>query len=186
MKTLKRKGNGILNREVLVLNQNYQPLLVCTARRAICMMYLGKVELVETYRDFVHSPSVVFPLPSVIKLGQYIHSHKNDIVLSRKNVLKRDQHQCQYCGRKSVPMTLDHVLPKERGGSDSWENLVSCCQECNRKKGNRTPEEAKMPLLRHPKKPNRIYYIRQFVKKEQTAWRPYLYMEPLGADGASA
>ena len=81
MKTLKRKGNGILNREVLVLNQNYQPLLVCTARRAIFLMYLVKVELVESYRDFVHSPSVVFPLPSVIKLAQYIRTQKNDIVL---------------------------------------------------------------------------------------------------------
>ena len=83
-------------------------------------------------------------------------------------------------------MTLDHILPKERGGSDSWENLVACCLECNRKKGNRRPVEAKMPLIRRPKKPNRIYYIRQFVKREQTAWRPYLYMEPLVLDRASA
>ena len=168
------------------MNQNYQPLLVCPARLPICLMYLGAVELVERYRAFVHSPSVVFPLPSVIKLAQYIRTQKNDIVLSRRNILKRDQHQCQYCSKRSVPMTLDHILPKERGGSDSWENLVACCQECNRKKGNRRPVEAKMPLIRRPKKPNRIYYIRQFVKREQTAWRPYLYMEPLVLDRASA
>lgn len=186
LKSLKRHGNGILNREVLVLNQNYQPLLVCTAKRAVCLIYLGKVEVIENYRDFIHSPTVVLPLPSVIKLDRFVKVKGNDIVLSRKNILKRDQHKCQYCGRPSVPMTLDHVIPKERGGSDSWENLVCCCHTCNRKKGNRTPENAGMPLLRSPRRPTRIHYIRQFVKKEQEAWRPYLYMESRFAEKAFA
>ncbi|MFQ6615764.1 MAG: HNH endonuclease [Fidelibacterota bacterium] len=186
MKTLKRFGNGILNREVLVLNQNYQPLLICTAKRAICMMYLGKVEVVESYRDRVHSPSTTLALPSVIKLQKYVRVRGNDIVLSRKNILKRDRHQCQYCGRRSVPMTIDHVIPKERGGRDSWENLVCSCHVCNRKKGNRTPDEAGLKLLRRPREPNRIHYIRQFVKKEQERWRPYLYMEPLERSRAEA
>ena len=177
MKGLKRYGNGILNREVLVLNQNYQPHLICTAKRAVCLIYLGKVQVIENYRDFVHSPSLVLPLPSVVKLHKYINVRGSDIVLSRKNILKRDGHRCQYCARRSVPMTIDHVMPKERGGGDTWENLVCCCHACNRRKGNRTPEESGIPLLRRPRKPNRIYYIRQFVKKEQSSWRPYLYME---------
>ncbi len=177
MRHLKRNGNSILNREVLVLNQNYQPLLICTAKRAICLEYLGKVSVIENYREFVHSPSVTLQLPSVIKLDRYINIKNNDIILSRKNILKRDRHQCQYCGRKSVPMTLDHVIPKELGGKDIWENLVCCCHVCNNKKGNRLPEEAKMPLIRRPQKPNRIYYIQQYVKRSQSAWRPYLYMD---------
>ena len=178
MKSLRRYANGILNREVLVLNQNYQPHLICTARRAICLIYLGKAEVIENYREFVHSPSIALPLPSVVKLAKFVRVRGNNIILSRKNILKRDQHRCQYCGRRSVPMTVDHVLPKERGGRDTWENLVCCCHPCNRKKGNRTPAEAQMPLLGRPRKPNRIHYIRQFIKKEQQAWRPYLYMEP--------
>ena len=171
--------HGILNRQVLVLNQNYHPLLVCSARRAILLVCLGKVEVIEKYRETVHSPSVVIPLPSVVKLDKFIKVKENNIVLSRKNILKRDRHQCQYCGRRSLPMTLDHVVPKERGGPESWDNLVCCCHACNRSKGNRTPDEAGKKLLRYPKKPTRIHYIRQFIKRDQCAWRPYLYMEPM-------
>jgi 5-methylcytosine-specific restriction endonuclease McrA len=114
MKTIKNHVNGILNRQVLVLNQNYHPLLVCTARRAISLAYLGKVEIIEKYRETVHSPSVAMPLPSVVKLDRFIHVRESSIVLSRRNILKRDRHQCQYCERRSVPMTLDHIIPKER------------------------------------------------------------------------
>ena len=179
MDRVKKHMNGILNRQVLVLNQNYHPLLVCSARRAISLAYLGKVEVIEKYREMVHSPSVAMPLPSVVKLDRFVREKESNIVLSRKNILKRDRHQCQYCGRRSVPMTLDHVVPKERGGRDSWENLVCCCHTCNRAKGNRTPDEAGTKLMRRPKKPTRIHYIRQFIKREQSAWRPYLYMEPM-------
>lgn len=79
-------------------------------------------------------------------------------------------------------MTIDHVIPKERGGKDSWDNLVCCCHNCNRKKGNHTIKDVQISLLRRPRKPNRIHYIRQFVKKEQSSWRAYLYMEPLGEE----
>ena len=100
-----------------------------------------------------------------------------DVVLSRKNLMIRDKYQCQYCSSKKNPLTLDHVLPKNRGGMDTWENLVTACQSCNRKKRNRTPEEAKMLLKRLPKKPNKIHYFQQFIREKQTAWRPYLFME---------
>ena len=100
-----------------------------------------------------------------------------NVVLSRKNILLRDKHQCQYCANKSNPLTIDHIIPKERGGSESWANLVTAGQKCNRKKGNRTPEEANMPLLKHPQKPNRIHYFQHFIQESQSSWKPYLFLE---------
>ena len=170
-------NNGILNRYVLVLNQSYEPLMVTSAKRAIIMMLMGKVEQVDNYREMVHSPSFAMPLPSVVRLTKYVPVHNMDVVLTRKNVLKRDNHRCQYCGRTSVPLTLDHVLPQQRGGRDSWNNLVACCHPCNVRKGNRTPSESEMPLLKRPVKPTRITYFQKYVRKDQESWRPYLFME---------
>tara|TARA_B100000315_G_scaffold257791_1_gene307808 strand:- start:13291 stop:13851 length:561 start_codon:yes stop_codon:yes gene_type:complete len=177
MRSIRRNGQGILNREVLVLNQNYQPLLVCTAKRAICLIYLEKVEVLENYRREVHSPTIVLPLPSVVKLNRYIAIRGNDVILSRKNIFKRDHHLCQYCGRKGIPMTIDHIIPREKGGKDTWQNLVTSCHQCNRKKGNKTLTDCDLKLLKKPKRPTRIHYIQKFVKKEQASWRQYLYME---------
>jgi len=171
------KNGYILNRSVLVLNTNYAPMDICTARRAICLFYNEKIDILESYKESVHSPSVTLSLPSIVKLKDFVHHHQMDVVLTRKNLIIRDKHQCQYCSTKKKPMTLDHVLPKNRGGADTWENLVTACQPCNRKKGNRTPEEAHMPLNRWPKKPNKIHYFQQFIHEKQTAWRPYLFME---------
>ena len=177
LKSIKKPIRSILNREVLLLNQNYHPLLICTAKRAISLAFLGKVKIVENYKESVKSPSLTMYLPSVVKLDRFIQVKDNKIVLSRRNILKRDEHQCQYCLRKSIPMTIDHIIPKEKKGPDSWENLVACCHNCNRRKSNRTPEGAEMKLIRKPKQPNRIHYIRQFVKRDQSNWKPYLYME---------
>ena len=96
---------------------------------------------------------------------------------TRKNLLVRDNFECQYCSSKKTPLTMDHVNPKTKGGLDTWENLVAACQPCNRKKGNRTPKEAGMPLKRMPRKPNKIHYFQQFISEQQGAWRPYLFME---------
>jgi 5-methylcytosine-specific restriction endonuclease McrA len=171
------KNGSILNRSVLVLNTNYAPMDICTARRAICLFYNEKVDILESYKESIHSPSVTLSLPSIVKLKGFVRHHKMDVVLSRKNLMIRDKYQCQYCSSKKNPLTLDHVLPKNRGGMDTWENLVTACQSCNRKKSNRTPEEAKMLLVRLPKKPNKIHYFQQFIREKQTAWRPYLFME---------
>ena len=171
------KNGSILNRSVLVLNTNYSPMDICTARRAICLFYNEKVDILESYHEAVHSPSVTLSLPSIVKLRGFVKHHKMDVVLSRKNLMIRDKHQCQYCNTKKGSLTMDHVLPKHRGGMDSWENLVAACQTCNRKKGNQTPEEARMPLKRFPKKPNKIHYFLQFIQEKQMAWRPYLFME---------
>ncbi len=170
-------NGSILNRVVLVLNTNYAPLDICTAKRAIILHYAQKVDILESYDDVVHSPSIVLSLPSIIKLRGYVKHNSLTVAMSRKNILVRDKHRCQYCGNKSGPLTLDHVIPREKGGGENWDNLVTACQPCNRKKGNRTPEEANMKLYRIPWKPNRIHYFQNFIHTKQVAWRPYLFLE---------
>ena len=171
------QNGSLLNKAVLVLNTNYSPLMICTARRAICLKYLEKVEILETYNDIVHSPSISLNLPSIIKLRDFVHYNSMNVVMSRKNIMIRDKHTCQYCGSKSSSMTIDHIIPKDRGGIDNWDNLITACQQCNKKKGNLLPEEAKMPLNRQPRKPNRIHYFQQFINHDQIAWRPYLFLD---------
>jgi 5-methylcytosine-specific restriction endonuclease McrA len=173
------KNGSLLNRAVLVLNTNYAPLEICSARRAICLYYLEKVDILIKYADKVHSPSVTLNIPSVIKLKDYVSHNSMELILSRKNIFHRDNHICQYCGNKSGPHTIDHIIPKEIGGMDTWENLVTACAPCNIIKGNRTPEEASMVLRKRPVKPNRIHYFQQFVGIKQREWRPFLFMESL-------
>lgn len=171
-------GHGILNRYVLVVNQSYEPVMVTNAKRAVILILLDKAEQVEQYVEVIHSANFEMPLPSVVRLARYVKIHNKDIVLTRKNVFKRDNHRCQYCGKSSIPLTIDHVIPRHRGGHDSWENLVAACHACNVHKGNRTPNEINMVLEKRPMKPSRIAYFQKFVRKHQDGWRPYLFMEP--------
>ncbi len=167
----------MLERRVLVLNQNYEPLGVCTAKRAIILIFLGKAEIVEEDGRFVHSVSLVYPLPSVVRLIFFVSRPMRRIVLSRRNVLKRDGFRCQYCGSTSKPLTVDHVIPRRLGGKDIWENLCCACTDCNNRKGNRSPEEAGMKLLRPPTKPTFITYIQNFIGVADIKWKPYLFMD---------
>ena len=96
---------------------------------------------------------------------------------SRKNILKRDNHTCQYCSISSVPMTVDHIIPKQKGGEDTWYNLVAACVSCNTKKGSRTPRESQMRLKKKPRKPTIVLHLQKFVKQFQGTWRPYLFMQ---------
>ena len=169
---------SILNRHVLVLNRSYEPLMVTNARRAVVLMFLGKAEDVVNYKAIVHSPSHQMQLPSVVRLHRYVPVQNMDIVLTRKNILKRDNHRCQYCGRGSLPLTIDHVIPRQLGGGDTWNNLVAACHPCNVRKGNRRPSDAEMNLLKEPHKPSRISYFQKFVRRYQQSWRPFLFMEP--------
>ncbi|MBA66248.1 MAG: HNH endonuclease [Candidatus Marinimicrobia bacterium] len=171
--------NGhLLNRAVLVLNANYSPMMICTAKRAICMQILNKVDILANYKEKVSSPSIKINLPSVIKVRDFIRYDNLSVDLNRKNIISRDGGVCQYCGSIALPLTIDHVLPKGRGGQDSWDNLVAACKPCNQKKGYRTPEEAGMHLKRKPKRPNRLHYFYKYVNNQQQEWRPYLFMEP--------
>ena len=168
---------AILNRRVLLLNQSYEPLMVIGARRAIILLLSEKVESLENYHEIIHSVYLALPLPSVIRLKEYAKIRRKEIVLSRKNILKRDNHTCQYCGKKSVPMTIDHIISRNKGGGDSWDNLVAACVPCNTKKGNHSLRNIQMDLSKIPRKPTMILHLQKFVKQFQSSWRPYLFMQ---------
>lgn len=139
-------------------------------------MVLGKAEVVEnSEKKRVHSASSVFPWPSVIRLSRYIHVPYKSIILTRKNLLNRDQHRCAYCGRGDITLTIDHVIPKSRGGADSWENLVTACVRCNNSKGDRTPAEADMKLRITPYMPNHVLFLKNKVNRLHQTWKPYLF-----------
>jgi 5-methylcytosine-specific restriction endonuclease McrA len=167
---------GRLNAKVLILNQNYEPLSVINVRKAVVLLYLGKVELVEANQGReLHAVTTAMPCPSIVRLSFYVRIPYKKIILSRKNILRRDGHCCQYCGRGDIALTIDHVHPLSRGGEDTWENLVCACVRCNNRKGDRMPEEAAMPLRRSPIRPNHVTFIRHFVSTLDDRWKPYLF-----------
>jgi 5-methylcytosine-specific restriction endonuclease McrA len=173
-----KRNTNILQENVLVLNQNYEPLSVCSVRRAVVLLYLGKAQMIERRDgDTVRSVSWSIPVPSVVRIGFYIRVPQKRVLLTRKNIAKRDGHRCQYCGETGGSMTVDHIIPKIYGGKDNWENLVCACIKCNNLKGNRSPEEAGMRLLRTPKRPNHITFIQQFIGISDQRWRRYLFVD---------
>ena len=160
---------------VLVLNQDYRALSVCSVERATVLVMLRKAELVEPRTDrMLRTARSRFPWPSVVRLKQYVRVPYRRVLLTRRNLLRRDDHACQYCGATDR-LTLDHVYPKSRGGADAWENLVAACVPCNNRKGNRTPEEAGMPLARAPYRPSHVMYMRDFIGQAEASWKPYLF-----------
>ncbi len=160
---------------VLVLNQDYQALSVCSVERALVLVWLRKAEMVEVRDDrALRSVRARFPWPSVVRLKGYVRVPYRRVLLTRRNVLRRDTHRCQYCGA-TERLTLDHVLPKSRGGPDTWENLVAACVPCNNRKGNKTPDEAGMTLARPPFRPSHVMYMRDFLGQDQDDWKPYLF-----------
>jgi len=166
-----------LNQQVLILNQSYEPIGTISARKAVILIYLEKVEIIEEKpRLRIHTISNSYPFPSIVRLVRFFKVIRNEVILSRKNVLRRDGGKCQYCGIASKSMTVDHVLPRRRGGRNIWENLVCACIKCNNKKGDRTPAEAAMPLRKKPRKPSSIYFIQQSIGYVDERWRPYLYL----------
>jgi 5-methylcytosine-specific restriction endonuclease McrA len=172
-------SNGsVINRNVLMLNQNYEPLTVCSARRAIVLMFQGKAEMIETADHLkIHTVSTSYDLPSVVRLWQYRRVPFKKIMLTRKNVITRDGHRCQYCGTTKGAMTVDHVIPKRLKGVDTWENMVCACVRCNNKKGDRTPEQAGMKLRKQPRRPSHITFIQRHVGDSDQRWRQYLFMD---------
>ena len=162
---------------VLVLNDNYQPLNVTNVRRALGMLWLGTAHTVERDSKIFHAENLTIEMPTVVRLNHHVRRPTPVLHISRKSIFARDHYACQYCGEHNVPLTIDHVVPKERGGGTDWLNLVCCCTECNNKKGNRTPDEASMRLYRRPFRPKFIPYISytKFIAAAgNPAWRPYL------------
>jgi len=165
--------------QVLLLNISYEPLKVINWKKAITLLCLGKVEVIEEYSHEIRSVSFSIKLPSVVRLLKIVKRTKSPVKFSRQNIYARDKYKCQYCGMKfsSEDLTYDHILPKSRGGKTEWENIVTCCIECNRKKGGLTPKEASMRLLRKPVKPTWVPAIRITIgfKEVPQSWRDYLY-----------
>ena len=168
---------NILNKKVLLLNQSYQPLMTLGAKRAIILSFTEKVEVLENYVDQVRSINLSIFIPSVVRLKDYVRFNQKRIPLSRKNILKRDFHICQYCNSKSHFMTIDHIIPKDKGGHDSWENLVAACVPCNTKKSNKLLKDINMTLTKKPKAPSFLFNIQSELSNSQDSWKPYLFMK---------
>lgn len=157
-----------------MLNASYEPLNITSWRRAVVLLIKGKAEQVEHNGRYLYSD---FPLPTVIRLRHYVRVPHKDIPLTRRNILHRDGYSCQYCGYLGDDLTLDHVLPRSRGGGDSWENIITACVRCNIKKGSRTPIEANMLLRSTPRKPHSSLYfeIAKHIKGgTHQEWRKYV------------
>ena len=142
-------------------------------------MLLGKVEVLEEYGREIRSVSFTIKLPSVVRLLRLVKRPKSPVKFSRQNIYARDKYRCQYCGQKfsSEELTYDHVVPRSRGGKTEWENIVTCCVDCNRRKGGRTPSEAGMKLIKKPEKPTWIPALRITIgfREVPQSWRDYLY-----------
>jgi 5-methylcytosine-specific restriction endonuclease McrA len=160
---------------VLVLNATYEPINVCTVRRAVVLLLKEKAELVERAEFELHSASTTLARPVVIRLVTYVRvprdTHRRKI--TRRAVFARDEWTCQYCGSRSN-LTVDHVIPKSRGGGSSWDNIVASCAPCNRRKGDRLPHQINMHPRQKPRMPNPHVFIQLASPTIPATWKPYL------------
>lgn len=194
-----------IHASVLALNRQYAPVHVVSARRAFCLLYKGLAEVISVedgtyqsydfdgwleaslmrlefgdfceHRDWIRAVNFEIQIPRVVRLIRYERMPRNSVKFNRRNIFLRDDYLCQYCGRKygTHRLSLDHVMPKSRGGPTTWENIVCCCLDCNVRKGGRTPHEAGMKLMRAPKKPARNPLLFQHLQSQKYAsWKPFL------------
>ena len=163
-----------MKRKVLVLNQDNTPISICTVQRAFILNFLKKTELVQPANGYrLHSVNKSFPMPAVIRLTRYVHIPYKGVALTRQNIFKRDNFNCQYCGT-SKELTLDHVIPKSKGGRSSWDNLITACRRCNTRKGDYTPDQAGISLRSRPFKPTYLMFLRDYSGYHCDEWHPYL------------
>src|SRR5580658_1717041 len=170
---------AVMQEPVLVLNATFEPINITAVRRAMILLLKGVAQAEELNPAEVHATSRTMKVPSVIRLLAYRHIPQQTRALSRKNILLRDRNTCQFCGAvfPAAELTLDHVVPRSRGGRSSWENLVACCYQCNNRKGDRTPEEAGVKLVRRPR-PFTLHTSRQLMRlmgHKDDKWRKYLF-----------
>jgi 5-methylcytosine-specific restriction endonuclease McrA len=176
---MSQENGRLLQTPVLVLNATYEPVNVTAVRRAIVLVLKGVATTEEENGSFVHSSRMAIRIPSVIRLTEFRRIPYQTRALSRKNILLRDRYTCQFCGRvfPAAELTLDHVIPRSRGGHTDWDNLVACCHTCNNLKGDRLPEEAGLSLLRPPR-PFTLHTSRQLMRmmgSSDERWRKYLF-----------
>jgi 5-methylcytosine-specific restriction endonuclease McrA len=163
---------------VLVLNATYEPMNVVSMRRAVILLLKEKAEIVEAAEAWLRSEQLALPVPLVIRLVYYVRIPRHfALPLSRRTVLARDQYTCQYCEAKPgrANLTIDHIVPRSRGGETLWENVVTACGPCNRRKGDRTPQEANMPLRRQPRRPRYLALTLLEGARAPQAWHKYMY-----------
>ncbi len=160
---------------VLILNNDFEPLNICHTHRAVVLVAAGKAEIIVNGRGYITTPSAQCPKPSVIRLAHTVRRPRPKLRLSRRAIFRRDGYRCQYCGRDSAHLTLDHVVPRSRGGKHVWTNLVSACAACNRRKGGKTLEEARMKLLSKPVEPRATFMsLFGFYVEDNQTWRPFI------------
>ncbi len=160
-------------RSALVLNASYQPLSVVSSRRATCLILAEKAELIEDDGAVIRSASLTMPSPSVIRLRYMVKvPYVRRSALSRRAVFARDDHRCQYCGERAD--SIDHVMPRSRGGPHAWENVAAACRPCNLTKRDRTPDEAGMRLARPCRAPRSTAWVVVSISGIPDTWRPYL------------
>jgi 5-methylcytosine-specific restriction endonuclease McrA len=160
---------------VLVLNASYEPLNVTTVRRAHVLVFKGKAEVIEKLERPLHSATSTYAWPHVIRLVTYVRVPRAvQRKISRRALFARDGWKCVYCGTASTRLTLDHVVPRSRGGDSVWENVVTSCAPCNHRKGNRLPEEVDMALHTPPRAPAPVLFIQLSAPKIPEPWRVYL------------
>jgi 5-methylcytosine-specific restriction endonuclease McrA len=163
----------------LVLSQGFEPVKIVSWQRALTLLFLGKVEVIEEYDRDVKTTSIAIKIPAVVRLLRAFRRHSKPVKFSRINIYGRDKYTCQYCGAKKpiCDLTYDHVVPKSHGGRTTWTNIATCCQLCNRKKANRTPEQAGMRLLKTPVQPTATPVLVVTVSRTSVpdAWRDYMY-----------
>jgi 5-methylcytosine-specific restriction endonuclease McrA len=160
---------------VLVLNANFEPINVCSTRRALGLVMSGKASLVMNGRGEVHTVSHSYPCPSIIRLERMIKRQRPTVRLTKREILRRDNYTCQYCGLHVTFLTIDHVIPRRLGGQHLWTNLVAACPPCNHRKGGRTLEQAQMRLLRPPgEPPASAFYLFSRHLADNQEWVPFV------------
>ncbi len=161
---------------VLVLNASYEPINVCTVRRATVLLLKERAEILEEGRWRLHAESLTVPRPVVIRLITYVRIPRNahSRKITRRAIFARDRWTCQYCGRERGKLTVDHVIPRCKGGASSWDNIVTCCAPCNRRKGDRLPRQADMHPLKRPKPPSPTIFVHVATQAIPQVWEQYL------------
>ncbi len=168
----------------LVLNAAYEPIHLVSWEKAMCLVFTSKAEVVAEYDSMIRSVSQIFKMPSVVRLKKYVRMFRKTMNArcTRRNILMRDRHTCQYCGVicSTANVTIDHVFPRSRGGRTTWDNVVAACHPCNRRKADLTPIEANMPLAKVPKRPSWVDLLEESHKELLQSWMPFLLTKATG------
>ncbi|WP_439488285.1 HNH endonuclease [Algoriphagus sp.] len=163
-----------MEKRVLVLNLDHSPVAVVSPQKAIVLLLLQKANCLSVYEFLqIRTVSQSFDYPAVICLNRYINIPYRGVLLNRVNLFRRDRGECQYCGSKKQ-LTIDHVVPRSKGGKSSWTNLTTACHRCNVVKGDKSPEESGMVLQTQPFKPSLAYFLAEYAEKQAEEWLPFL------------